>query len=84
MNKIVTPLLSKSKNLLSGLFNKKQDKFVNKQDTEDKLKLTDLLNSNKHRLYLSSEYLPRFYNKFIYTGDDIVSKISSPVYINLL
>jgi hypothetical protein len=75
-SKIVTPTLSKSKNLLSGWFGKKQDKFVNQQSTEDKLKLTDLLNSNKHRLYLSSEYLPKFYNKFIYTGDDIVSKIS--------
>lgn len=76
MKNISSQSVSKPRNLLTGNFQKKQDGFVNRQSIEDKIKLTEILNNNKHRLYLSSEYLPKFYNKFIYTGDDIISKIS--------
>ena len=66
--------------LLSRFFKKKTDTFVNQiHDNEylrshiDQASLQNIL-SKKKNVYLSHEYLPKYYYRVINSGDDLVSK----------
>jgi hypothetical protein len=60
--------------LLSRIFNIDSRKLISSTPKKIGEDLTKILNGKN--LYLSSDYLPKFYAKFIFTGDDLMSKFN--------